>query len=553
MSPEPMDFQLPQGGDIEAVLERIRATLSCEVEPEATWRRRYLDSFDWLLYGVGAALEEQVAGTGQEPGQGQSRRLLWIDLAVDSADEAQVLDAEPGFADDLPPGALRERLAPVLGVRRLLPMAEVNTRAIRVRVLNDDAKTVARIHLEDNRLSDPVSPARLSARLRLLPVRGYLDEFAATARLLQEIARPVAEPGVLVLEALAAAGRRPGDYSSKLDYRLDPAQRADAATRFILLGLLDTIETNIDGTRRNLDSEFLHDLRVAVRRTRSALGQIKGVFHDAAVAHFKAEFAWVQQVTGPVRDLDVYLLDFPNLRACLPEGLRADLDALRDWLSAHYDDEQQRLVQALASPRFTTLLHDWRVFLEGPLQQAAPDGAALPIKALADQRIWRMFKRVRGEGRAIDAQSPAEELHELRKSCKKLRYLMEFFQSLYPDKSMRRLIKQTKVLLDNLGRFQDLAVQAEHLRETAERMRADNAADVGTLLAMGGLVSHMLEGQQRARREFADTFAQFDTKDNCKLFRRLFLDSSGEQARHQNRHSAGAESDAADAVHGAGQ
>ena len=44
---------------------------------------------------------------------------------------------------------------------------------------------------------------------------------------------------------------------------------------------LQTLRINEDGVRKDLDSEFLHDFRVAVRRTRSALSQIKGVFPAA--------------------------------------------------------------------------------------------------------------------------------------------------------------------------------------------------------------------------------------------------------------------------------
>ena len=106
----------------------------------------------------------------------------------------------------------------------------------------------------------------------------------------------------LILEALAAAGRVPGDYSSKLGFRLDPEQRADVTAKEILLHLLDTIEANVPGTRANLDSEFLHDLRVAVRRSRSALTQIKSVFAPEVVEDYKERLAWVGQITGPVRD-----------------------------------------------------------------------------------------------------------------------------------------------------------------------------------------------------------------------------------------------------------
>jgi CHAD domain-containing protein len=515
MTPVATDYLLSAEQDMDAIAASIRATLRCEPSPAETLERRFFDSFEWSLYHAGAALEEVRTG--------DRRELLWQELSDTGALLArQPIATEPGLAADLPPGPVRERLAPVLGVRRLLPMVSLVGSRRTLRVLNDDDKTVVRLLLEQARIvtDGPGADVPLPPRLRLVGVRGYPHEHNAAAHRLQAQLELTPAHAPLMLEALAAVGRRPGSYSSKLDYRLDPAQPAEAATRHILRGLLDTIEANVDGTRRNLDPEFLHDLRVATRRTRSALSQIKAVLPQAIVDDFKARFAWLQQVTGPVRDLDVYLLDFPNLEADLPAALRSDLDALRDWLAAHYDTEQRALADALGGERFATLLREWRAFLEAPPRNGARD-AATPIKAVADKRVRRMFKRVLDEGRAIDEASPPAALHELRKSCKKLRYLMEFFQSLYPPDDIKGLIKQTKVLLDNLGGFQDLAVQAEHLRETAADMQTAGAAPLGTLLAMGALMGGMLERQQRARREFARVFASFDSDANAALIRRL--------------------------------
>jgi CHAD domain-containing protein len=359
--------------------------------------------------------------------------------------------------------------------------------------------------------------------LRVRVVRGYLQEYRqALAMLEAELGlTPARTP--LALEAFAAAGRKPGDYSSRLDFRLDPDGRADATAKEILLHLLDTLEANVPGTRENLDSEFLHDLRVAVRRTRSALTQIKGVFAPELVDEYKERFAWVGQVTGPVRDLDVYLLDFPGYRESLPEPLRPHLEPLRAFLLAHYDETQATLAAELASRRFRGLLKDWRAFLEAPVpERSAVSNAMRPVKEVADERIWRLYKRVRREGRAIRETSPPEDLHELRKSCKKLRYLMEFFASLYPGRELRKLVKLLKALLDNLGKFQDLAVQAQHLREMAERMRQEGRGDTDTLLTMGVLVGDLLNRQQLAREAFAGTFARFDSGASHALFKTVF-------------------------------
>lgn len=331
---------------------------------------------------------------------------------------------------------------------------------------------------------------------------------------------------------------------------LNPAQRAERATKQILCQLFETIEANVEGARQNLDSEFLHDLRVATRRTRSALSQIKGVFPESEVTDFKARFAWLQQVTGPVRDLDVYLLDFPTMRQRLPEPLQPDLEPLYQLLLAQHAKAQQQLALELASPRFKQLLEDWRAFLDAPdapddsndsndsgaaSAEASPTQAGLPIKQVADQRVRKLLKRVRAEGRAISEDSPPEDLHELRKSCKKLRYLMEFFQSLYEKEQIREQIKQAKRLLDNLGRFQDTAVQAQHLRETAELSGSEAQLPAATLLAMGALIEQLLQDQAHARDGFAEVFAGFDSEENTARFKALLADDSASRRKRARK------------------
>jgi len=510
-------YLIPDGTRLQDIKERVQGRSRFSEEPPRNLTKTFYDDFQWSLYLAGASIEERQ--------NGRRRMLVWQDLSGEGHEIEQPVGAAPGFARDLPPGPLRERLVPAVGVRRLLPLVTVHTQVQTLRLLNEDEKTVARVVVEENRFTDPDRDRQgpLSARLRLLPVRGYDQELEDAARMLEEQLGLEPERTPLVLEALAAAGRRPGDYSSKLDYHLDPDERADVAAKEIQIGLLDTIEINIPGTKSNLDPEFLHDLRVAVRRTRSALTQIKEVFAQEIVEDFKERFAWLQQITGPVRDLDVYLLDFETYRDSLPRALRPHLDPLRAYLLAHYDDEQKAMVRELESARFSNLLRDWRAFLEAPVpQRSALTNAMRRTKDVADERIWKMYRRVIREGRAITADSPPEELHELRKSAKKLRYLVEFFDSLYPKKETRTLVKQFKALLDNLGGFQDLAVQADHLREMAVRMREEKRAPTDTLLTMGVLVGDLLDRQQQARAHFAEIFTAFDSEENQGLFKHLF-------------------------------
>jgi len=517
MSDAAHEYLIPDGTSSKHIKDLIRAHRRFTEESAQEVNKRFLDSFDWSLYLASASVEERVSAGG--------RQLLWHDLRADSPPCVQMIEREPGFAWDLPEGPVRARVEPVLGIRRLLPMLEVRGRVETLRLLNNDDKTVVRLLLEDNRFVDLVRGREgpLAVRLRLLPVRGYEESLRETAQMLEKDLGLEPAHTTVLPEALAAAGRRPGDYSAKLDYHLDPDERADVSVKEILLGLLDTIEANVEGAKANLDSEFLHDLRVATRRTRSALTQIKGIFAPGLVEDYKRRFAWLQQVTGPVRDLDVYLLEFDHCRQRLPAPLQPHLEPMRDFLTGHYDATHNKLVRALRSAKFKSLLKSWRAFLEAPVpERSAVPNAMRPTKEVADARIWSMYKRVRKEGRAINSGSPAEELHELRKSCKKLRYLLEFLSSLYPTKQVGALVKMLKTLLDNLGKFQDLAVQADHLREIAQRMRDENRAETDTLLAMGVLVGDLFKSQELARVDFAQTFAAFDVRETQALFRELF-------------------------------
>ena len=112
------DFWLPEAVEQTAISDSIRSALNCVEEAETETRSRYLDSFDWGLYRAGAALIEQTAG--------EHRELVWLDLGDGGAIVArQPLKDDPGFIDAVPPGPVRSLLEPLLGIRRLLPMASV--------------------------------------------------------------------------------------------------------------------------------------------------------------------------------------------------------------------------------------------------------------------------------------------------------------------------------------------------------------------------------------------------------------------------------------------
>jgi CHAD domain-containing protein len=146
----------------------------------------------------------------------------------------------------------------------------------------------------------------------------------------------------------------------------------------------------------------------------------------------------------------------------------------------------------------------------------------VPVINLARQRIYKRYRRIVKAGQRILKNTEDEQLHALRIECKKLRYLMEFFASLFPPKKISRLIKQLKKLQNNLGDFNDLCVQEEYLLNIASEMPVTDDQSRKTLLAIGGLVETLDKRRAVVKGEFAQTFTTFAAPENKKLFKELF-------------------------------
>jgi CHAD domain-containing protein len=509
------DFVLT--GDGRPPLDVVRAALAprFSVAPAGrprTVRRTWLDTFDWRLHQAGLTLEH-AAGSG------------FSEYTLTGADGERITTAAsgirwPAFADALPPGPLRARLEPVTSIRALMPVARATSAIQRWRVLNADDKTIAWLSVHQ---TSPAAPGAgsLPPRLSVAAVRGYQ---AQTGRIVTCLA---GAPGVsaahesVMAGALAVAGRHPGDYTSKIEVELTADMSARCAMEAVLLHLLDTLEANVAGTVRDIDTEFLHDLRVAVRRTRSALKLCGDALPAGLADRFRGEFKWLGDVTTPIRDLDVYLLSYPAMAARLQSTTPEELAPFAEHLARQRELEQRRLARALRSARFMSLTRDWRAALTGHRPARRRSTAA----RLAADRIRRAHRRVLRDGAAITADSPPESLHELRKRCKELRYLLEFFASLHDPAIHRRAVRDLKGLQDCLGTYQDCQVQQHEIRMFATQMMQEQEVPVTALLAMGELAGQIAAREHQARGEFAGRFADFATVANQQRFHALTTDA----------------------------
>jgi CHAD domain-containing protein len=311
---------------------------------------------------------------------------------------------------------------------------------------------------------------------------------------------------------------------AKVDVALAYDQRADAGAVAVMRRLLDVIAENMEGTISGEDPEHLHQLRIAVRRTRTVQRQFKDVFGPGELPGFRAEFRWLQQATGPARDLDVYLEDLDSLRELLPEHMRRDLEPLVPVLVHSRLAARADMTRALRSVRTANLLEDWDRLLETMVERSSHDRPAAdrPVGAVAGKRIRKVYKRIVTMGRAIERDSPAEDYHELRKKGKELRYLLELFGvRLFGEESVTPFIKSLKAFQDLLGRHQDREVQIAMLRASAEEV-ATLPGGGAACMAMGTLVERLRADEHAARDEFAERFAQLAAKPQRALVRETF-------------------------------
>ncbi len=518
---EPKIYLLDVSHDPDTLCDVISRGFPVQRRDRERIALRFFDTFDWRLFGRGYQL--CLSNHRRCPELELRSRRGVVHTSRDHL--------EPGFfAWDLPPGRLRDAISPIIEVRSLLEHLRLKTHAHRLNVLNRDDKTVAVAQVE-RWTADRVGGVRkrhtLPPMLRIVPVKGYRSTFRRLARFIETELGLRPSPSSLFAVAAQTAGLEPGAYSAKRLPAITPEMRAEAAARALHQALFETIQLNLPGVRHNLDSEFLHDFRVSVRRIRTALAQLKHVFPADELAHFKQEFRWLGKTTGPVRDLDVYRLRMNDYRAELPEDARKHIEPLDRYLREHHRIEHRRLVKALDSARFRKLGAAWTAFLENPVDEDETSyEAASPIIAVASQRIWRTYRTVYRKGRKIKASTAPEALHELRIEGKKLRYLLELFRGLYPEDQMQLLIAALKRLQDNLGNFNDFEVQQDSLRQFAHEMEAEGLAPVDTLLAMGTLVEHLRQRQARARRQFAASFTAFSAEEPRKAFLTLFKSRS---------------------------
>jgi CHAD domain-containing protein len=514
----PVALLMPPDIDDNALISALRRHLDVDVESSRSLDRVYLDTFDGRLHAAGLTVwravkpsNSAVGLTLEEPG-GSARTVT-----------ARPTRRDRICADELAIGPVRDRVRAVIEARALVPQVRVRSRVRRIAVCNADGKTVARVAIEEPTVVRPRSAiVSLSRRVHITPVLGYPGAKTRVSKLLDAELGLTAAATSVVAEAKAAVGVPVAGVSSKVDVELDPGMRADHASILICRRLADIVDANLPGTLADIDTEFLHDLRVAVRRTRSVLKEIKGILPPAETERARADLRWIQEITGPTRDLDVQLEGWPALVAAVSPTMTDDLGPLHNLLTRHRAAAFALMRRRLKGQRYAKAWSAWRELLDRPLSVDA-DGAVAsgPVGEAAGRRVVSVYGAIVKHGSAIDAASEPAALHDLRKRGKELRYLLELFGGLWSEDTVNPLVATLKGLQDVLGRFQDDEIQIQYLRQLGPELAAEPGG-TDSLIALGLVIDGLAADQRRARRAFAKRFAPFAATPTRKLVTAAF-------------------------------
>ncbi|MCG8345386.1 MAG: CHAD domain-containing protein [Chlorobiales bacterium] len=509
--PGPLFFRLSDALDLPVFFKGMEKSFTFQAQPVRKETLDWFDTFDWKAWSRKSAIVRSGS------------RLAILDMKSGHELCGAPVRKRPRsfFPNDIDDKKTASRLLGISKLRAFILYGSVETETRKWRILDENRKTVASIEL----LSLPgKKDGKRQLFMKLSPVRGYGKELETVAGHLKQY--PDHSEKITCLdyhkEILTAAGITPASYSSKPSVKLKPGDTIQDSARKLLLPTLGVLYANEKWISKNIDTEFLHDYRVAVRRTRSILAQLKGIFPPEELSRYKKVFRELGKRTGNLRDLDVYLLQADRFRNLLPGTMRDSLDTFFTDLGNRHKKELKSLNRYLGSEKHTRLMREWEAFLrsEMPSDPDITPKAGTKTSDVAVSTIRKAWKKVIRHGREISGTATDTERHTMRIECKKLRYLLEFYASILPAKNLQTVVRQLKTLQDNLGTFVDLSVQQGYLNNYLSRLEP-GADNISSAASIGGLVTALYHERENVRMNFHNTFDTFDTPETEALFNEL--------------------------------
>ena len=400
----------------------------------------------------------QTLKTAGDPAAGGWSRNEWEwEIAGDQPDLAPLRSGELAglFADD----GLLQSLQPVFSTEVRRTAYRLGNGGWEVDLALDDGRVVAAGN------EAPISEAELELK------RGGLHQLFALAR---ELHADI--PGRLALLTKAQRGYALLEGSKPTPVKaaavaLARDLSAGEALRSIARACLSHYLANQDCLAASRDAEAIHQMRVALRRLRSAMNAFKALLDTPDSLWLREQLRWLSGRLGQARDIDVFIADILQPVA----GNAADAPGLASLLAdfeARRGAAHAEVLGLLEDPRSTDLLLRLAEWSEGGdwLDSGDADRRMLldqPAKALGQATLTSRHRKVRRAMRRLRELDPAQR-HRLRINVKKLRYAVDFFSSLYPRGKPKKMVAALGAVQDRLGLLNDIATSCRRLKTHAE-------------------------------------------------------------------------------------
>lgn len=299
------------------------------------------------------------------------------------------------------------------------------------------------------------------------------------------------------LTQAAVAAARPAHADADL-----PAggRRAAARRRFtkhspageVVLAYLDAQATRLaalDLAVRRDKPDAVHQMRVTVRRLRSALQSFTEVISGQGTRQLRAELKWLGGVLGSARDTEVLAGQLhAGLAATPPELVLGPAQARVTVHFAPVETETRSAVlDALDSERYRALRAELaRLLVSPPLRPAASEPAGKALPRAVRRAYRRANRRMRRASQAPAGQPRDVALHETRKAAKRARYAAELAEPALgkkPGKKAHRFARRMKDVQSALGAHQDAVLARKEARDIAVQahLAGENAFSFGLL------------------------------------------------------------------------
>ena len=251
---------------------------------------------------------------------------------------------------------------------------------------------------------------------------------------------------------LAQGKERQAVFGDTIELAKDVA--AGDAFRTIAQSCVRHFADNADAVRAS-DPEAIHQMRVGLRRLRAAISVFAKLLPEARTERIKAELKWLTDELAPAREIDVFVQTEIHPLAGNVVPRRAS-KALEEQFVAKRDTAFARARRTVDSARFRVLLLEVLEWIEGSHDHFS-DQASAAARKFANDVLHRRVRKVLKQGKLL-ARLSMRQRHKVRIRVKKIRYAVEFFESLFSKrrrKTLDRLSKHLKKIQDALGSLND--------------------------------------------------------------------------------------------------